>query len=142
MYKEYAEIIDTARPDVFVMENVVGIGSAKSLGGELIYPKIIERLKYLKDSPSKDDEIKYELFSLVMRKDELDVMNDKHFKITASNFGVPQHRSFIIIIGVRADKSHKIPKDFILDRKKFPSPSVKDTIETLPAIRSYIQSIR
>ncbi|HAS22710.1 MAG TPA: DNA (cytosine-5-)-methyltransferase, partial [Idiomarina loihiensis] len=41
LYKEYLNVLSIAKPDVFIMENVRGILSAK-VNGSTIFPKILE----------------------------------------------------------------------------------------------------
>ncbi|MDN4728721.1 DNA cytosine methyltransferase [Vibrio parahaemolyticus] len=42
LYKEYLKVLSIAQPDVFVMENVRGILSAK-IDGEIMFPRILKR---------------------------------------------------------------------------------------------------
>ena len=44
LYKEYLKVLSLAQPDVFVMENVRGILSAK-VNGELMFPNILRDLR-------------------------------------------------------------------------------------------------
>jgi len=140
LYKEYSNVIDMARPDLFIMENVDGIGSAKLADGSTIFPKILERLTYLVDTPNKEDKQIYRLFPLLAHQDNrlLPASEEKDFLVLASDFGVPQKRKRVVIIGIRADL---VNEDFscpVMNSSKADSPSLVETLSSLPAIRSYI----
>lgn len=104
LYKEYLKVLSIAQPDVFVMENVRGILSAK-VDGEVMFPRILKDLR----APGRITKIatpRYKVFSLVV-----DTENDNNptysdpsdFLIKAENYGVPQARHRVILLGVRAD---------------------------------------
>jgi DNA (cytosine-5)-methyltransferase 1 len=140
LYKEYANVIAMARPDLFIMENVDGIGSAKLADGSTIFPKILERLTYLVDTPTEEDEQIYRLFPVLAHQDKrlLPASEEKDFLVLASDFGVPQKRKRVVIIGIRADL---VNEDFscpVMNSSKTDSPSLVETLSSLPAIRSYI----
>lgn len=89
LYKEYLKIIKKFKPTVFVMENVKGLNTAK-VGGKLILPRI------LKDLRSSG----YTLHSLTSSNvQEAELVDD--FLVKADQFGIPQSRHRVIIIGVR-----------------------------------------
>ena len=143
LYKEYADIIEKARPDLFVMENVSGIGSAKLANGSRIFPEIIKRLEYLKENPTPKDKKKYHIYSLVVKKDnfvgsEKDP-TDKDYLINAVDFGVPQARKRVILLGINAEHDSDNSLSMIMDPQKAPdAPSIGETIGSLPPIRSSI----
>lgn len=144
LYKEYADIIATARPDIFVMENVAGIGSAKLANGKKIFPEIIKRLKYLNENPNtEEDEKKYHIYSLVTNKDNFvgtdDDPSDKDFAINAADFGVPQARKRVILLGINAEHDQDESLKLIMDSGIL-GPSVEETIDSLPKIRSSIST--
>ncbi|EOD80724.1 Modification methylase [Grimontia indica] len=104
LYKEYLKVISIAKPDVFVMENVRGILSAK-IDDEVMFPRILKDLR----SPGRVTKIatpRYKIFSLVV---DTENANDPHycdpsdFLIKAEKYGVPQARHRVILLGVRAD---------------------------------------
>ncbi len=68
LYKEYLEVICLAKPDIFVMENVRGILTAK-VNGQVMFPQILEDLRS-PGSVTKHKKIpKYKVFSLVVDAD-------------------------------------------------------------------------
>lgn len=83
LFESYVRILEHYMPKMFVFENVTGLLSAK-VGGEAILPKVIKALgKHytLLDDPTR-------------------------IVFNTSNYGVPQIRKRIILIGIRKDISH------------------------------------
>jgi DNA (cytosine-5)-methyltransferase 1 len=101
LYKEYLEIIKKYKPAVFVMENVKGILSS-SPTGKPIFDQILSDLK----NPD-ERELKYNLYSLSNAPRSTDmfgpVFNARDFIIRAEDYGVPQARHRVILLGVRSD---------------------------------------
>jgi len=91
LYQEYLRIIKKHSPAIFVMENVKGLLSAK-VDGEKVF-----------DWMKKDLKIngKYKIHSFVREVEE-----DKDFLIRSEEFGVPQKRHRVILLGVRGDYKH------------------------------------
>lgn len=133
LYKEYLKVLSTAKPDAFVMENVRGILSAK-IKGELIFPQILEDLR----SPQRVTKIatpKYKVFSFVMQaKDPQNPIYEdpSDFLIKSENYGVPQTRHRVILLGVR-DDIEKVPD--ILNQFTRQS-TVEEVLGDLPKLRS------
>jgi DNA (cytosine-5)-methyltransferase 1 len=148
LYKEYADVIKRARPDLFVMENVSGIGSAKLANGVRIFPEIIKRLEYLKEDPGPEkDKEEYHIYSFVTEKGEFSGSeknpSDKDFVINAAHFGVPQERRRVILLGINVEHDRDQSLPFIMDSTKAPSaPSIAETISSLPKIRSSISTAK
>ncbi|WP_082859465.1 DNA (cytosine-5-)-methyltransferase [Microbulbifer sp. Q7] len=143
LYKEYADVIEKARPDLFVMENVSGIGSAKLANGSRIFPEIIKRLEYLKENPTPKDKKKYHIYSLVVSKENFigteDKPTDKDYLVNAVDFGVPQARKRVILLGINAEHDTENSLSMIMDPNEAPlAPSISETIGSLPPIRSSI----
>ena len=123
LYEEYLKVIAVFSPDIFIMENVRGILSART-GADAppgsVINRIIEDIKNpgvamksdakfmgelaeLKVTPTNAD---YRLFSFVN-----DGQNPRDFLIKSEDYGVPQARHRMIICGIRSD---------IVDKKGFP----------------------
>jgi len=140
LYKEYADTILKAQPDLFIMENVSGIGSAKLANGELIFPKIIKRLEYLKDQPKEGDTKVYHIYSLVKRPSDFvgteDTPSEADFLVRATDFGVPQDRRRVILLGIRAEHDPDNSMNLTMSARKLLAPSIGETISSLPRIRS------
>jgi DNA (cytosine-5)-methyltransferase 1 len=131
LYREYLKIIADHRPPVFVMENVKGLLSAK-VSGESVLNKILRDLSNPKLSfGSKANGLKYRLFSLSEKGDFKDDADPKSFLVKAEQYGVPQARHRMFIVGIRSDL--KIEPE-VLEQKT--APSVRDIIGNLPKIRS------
>ena len=88
LFESYVRILEYYRPKFFVFENVTGLLSAK-VNGKAIFPQIIEALGKL-----------YK----VVDKPELLVHN-------TADYGVPQIRKRVIIMGVRKDIKRKSAMD-------------------------------
>lgn len=80
LFESYVKVLEYYRPKIFVFENVTGLFSAK-VKGKLVFPQIINSLGRLYNVTSDPETI---LFN-------------------AANYGVPQVRKRIILIGIRKD---------------------------------------
>lgn len=133
LYKEYLKVISIAQPDVFVMENVRGILTAK-VGNEVMFPRILKDLK----NPQRVTKIstpRYKIFSLVKKADDEtnpSYGDNSDFLIKAEDFGVPQSRHRVILLGIR-DDIDSLP-DIL--KKIEPQTTVQQVIDDLPNLRS------
>ncbi|WP_047541376.1 DNA cytosine methyltransferase [Methylotenera versatilis] len=136
LYKEYLEIIQKYKPTVFVMENVKGILSSK-VNGKKVFHEILSDLsnpdEALQQNPSG---FKYKIYSLVVPAYYETGMDAATFKandfvIKAEEFGIPQARHRVILLGVR-DDLRKLPAQL----EKAPTVKVSDVIKALPTLRS------
>lgn len=138
LYKEYLRIIAVHHPAVFVMENVKGLLSSK-LAGEKMFDLI---KRDLRDPTSIFPEIEspgYRIFSLTT--DPTDYENghplynkDTDYLIRTEEYGVPQKRHRVILLGIRDDIS--VLTEILKKRDKI--ISLADVIGDLPKIRSGI----
>lgn len=131
LYREYLRIIADHLPPVFVMENVKGLLSATVEGVSMI-TRIVSDL----EDPSKAlggrwSGLHYNLYSLVEEEEPGGEIDPRIFVVRAEEFGVPQARHRMFIVGVRSDleirPSLLKPQD---------APSVREMIGDLPRIRS------
>ncbi|WP_290434355.1 DNA cytosine methyltransferase, partial [Aeromonas caviae] len=107
LYKEYLRIIQKNRPDIFVMENVKGILSSK-INGDFIFHQILRDLaspNVALDMP--DDGLRYKIVSLVNDEvfqdgDDPKLLDAKKFIIQAEEYGIPQARHRVILLGIRS----------------------------------------
>lgn len=120
LFESYIKVVDRYRPKVIVFENVEGLLSAIPTGEKItdLIRKAFDDIGY----EIIDDLRKFSLFNL-------------------SEFGIPQNRKRIIIIGVRRDiisiDYQAILRDFyitIAEQMKEPMKTVYDAIADLPAI--------
>ena len=145
LYLEYLKIISKFQPQVFVMENVKGMLSAK-IDGHLIFDTIRKDLqnpfKTTRVSPEKNKEKhEYKIYSFVSKTDIPDLLNnnkklDPHdFIIRMENYGLPQARHRVILLGVREDIATNFDKFQPLEISTN-KPTVKDVTSDLPKLRS------
>lgn len=131
LYREYLKIIVDHKPPVFVMENVKGLLSA-SVKGEPVIQRILRDLTHPKSAFGKaDNGLTYRLYSL-SEKGEFSIgANPASFLVKAEEYGIPQARHRIFIVGVRSDIDIK---PGVLRKKE--APSVRSIIGSLPRLRS------
>lgn len=133
LYKEYLKIIIDHRPPVFVMENVKGILSAK-VNGKLVIQKIVNDLSSpIKAITRKRNGLAYRLYSLSKDGELSGEINPKDFIVKSEEYGVPQARHRMFIIGIRSDINVQLGK---LETKK--SSSIQQVIGCMPKVRSGI----
>lgn len=122
LYKEYLEILKRFQPSVFVMENVKGLLSAGH-GGQGMMQRILNdlRLGGL-----------YDIRSLVVEGDDLE---PKDFVIQAEEYGIPQRRHRVILVGLRRG----IHSASLAPLTRTPKvQTVSAAIHDLPPIRSRV----
>ena len=131
LYKHYLRIIAKHRPTVFVMENVKGLLSA-TRNGVGMFERILEDLQHA----GCDSKQTYDVFSLVQPIDGEafweEEQNADRFIIKAEEFGIPQARHRVIILGV----SRTLRADRVCLTRHPSRITVKDVIDDLPPIRS------
>lgn len=115
MYKEYRRILSIIRPKMFIFENVLGLLTMKN---DLGTPVIEDVEKSFQDFSDFDDDLEYTIHKKVLN---------------AQDFGVPQSRERVFLVGIR--------KDLNFDQDwRFPEPlrtrpiTVKDAISDLPSL--------
>lgn len=125
LFREYIRILGKVRPRAFVMENVKGILSS-SVAGQRIFDLVTRDLQ---DAAGPES---YRLFSL--SADNSEIRPD--YVLRAEDFGIPQARHRVIIVGVRNDiAQHLSPTHLKLRRADRPI-TVQEAIGDLPALRS------
>jgi DNA (cytosine-5)-methyltransferase 1 len=106
LYEKYLRILAVHRPPVFVMENVKGMLSA-TVNEAGIFRKIRDDLADPLPAVPEADQTRalgYRLFSLVTSNaDPLGEIPPEEFIVRAEDYGVPQARHRVILLGVRAD---------------------------------------
>lgn len=131
LYKEYLKIIIDHHPPVFVMENVKGLLSAR-VNDELVINRIFSDLSNPKAAMGNDSNgLGYKLFSLSADKIPDDEVDPRLFLVRSEQYGVPQSRHRMFIVGVRTDINVR-PRQL---RRQEP-PTLLQTIGDLPPIRS------
>lgn len=138
LYKEYLRIIQKYKPSVFVMENVKGILTA-SVGGQNIFHTILNDLSdpdVALGEPASGFGYKIHSlssatsFSKSTASESIDVHD---FILKAEEYGIPQARHRVILLGVREDITHGPAQ---IKRVLPPSSFVRDAIWSMPKLRS------
>jgi len=131
LYQHYLKIIADHKPPVFVMENVKGMLSS-TIKGKLIINKIIRDLK----NPIGNGGLRYKLYSFARKPRGLHPFNGLEFEasdfvIRTEDYGIPQSRHRVIILGVRADI--KVEPETLYKKTQ---QKLRDVISDIPPIRS------
>jgi DNA (cytosine-5)-methyltransferase 1 len=126
LYREYIRILGHLRPIAFVMENVKGILSAR-VEEQLIFQRI---LKDLRCAGGERDS--YVIIPLGLSG----ASNSPHV-LRSEDFGVPQHRHRVILLGLRADVAPDSEEhaETILRRANHQA-DVRSVLGDMPRLRS------
>lgn len=138
LYVEYLQILADHRPAVFIMENVKGLLSA-TLNNRRIFERMLEDLQspqkaLLREGRSisrKNGEVNYKIYSLV-KPDSGGQSDLRDFIVKMEQFGIPQARHRLILVGVRDDLGNVVPEPL----QEEETVSASDVLSSLPALRS------
>lgn len=132
LFREYIRVLDKLRPAAFVMENVKGMLSS-TVKSRLVFEMLMEDLSSL----GTGLETLYELRAIRVEDGQatlVKALKPKDFIVRSEDFGVPQRRHRVIIVGIRSDLVAGI------EQAKISVPearrTVEDVIGNLPALRS------
>ena len=136
LYREYLRILHKAKPAIFVMENVKGILSAR-VGGRQVFHDILVDLTDPGKALGEGTGLQYTIHSLVMPvkfEPGMDPksINAKDFIIQAEDYGIPQARHRVILLGVRKEMGYEGRHRLT----KVPQLNVRTALEDLPHLRS------
>jgi len=141
LYEEYLKIIATHSPAVFVFENVKGILSSKAGvrdGQRAMFDQIRSDLERpgiaLANSHAASVDLRYRIYSLVVPTLEGKTLRPNDYVLKCENYGIPQCRHRVILLGVRSDID--VVPGLIPDTDD--APNVKHMIGDLPRLRSTI----
>lgn len=111
LFNDFVEIVRKVKPEGFVMENVPGILTMR-----------------------KGDAIK----EIISTFEEIGYNVNKPFKLTAEEYGVPQKRKRVFIVGTLRNVKIAPPKSlFSLDNENLPNPiTVREAIGGLPELKT------
>ena len=117
LFESFAAVVDRFKPKIFVFENVQGILSATP-GNTPVLERIYEAFA----------EIGY-----IIRAPH----DQKNSLFNANDFGVPQNRKRVIIIGIKQNSNLSLESiyDAIEEQKVDIKPNLKDAIAYLPKIQ-------
>ena len=138
LYKEYLRILSEHRPPVFIMENVKGLLSSK-VGSDTIFKEMLDDLREPSAafSERRNSRTRYVLFPMVREQIEFPFVvpdfDPGDFVIKCEDFGIPQSRHRVIILGLREDiADQQVPALKPLGRQ-IPA---SDVLKSLPRLRS------
>lgn len=143
LYKQYLRILAIHNPPIFVMENVKGLLSARATDNP-IFGKILKDLKdpvtaFLADGGpiNKISECPgYTIFSFTTKpkgksNNGEPLFEHSDFIIRSENYGIPQTRHRVILLGIRNNIESK--PNLLKSSKKVP---LKKVLNNLPRLRS------
>jgi DNA (cytosine-5)-methyltransferase 1 len=138
LYQEYIRILDRLRPAAFVMENVKGMLSSSVDGENLIFDQVLKDLRGAEHGSER-----YRLIALTPRSRKQVHFGSfrpkaADFVIRAEDFGVPQARHRVIIVGLRADLAADLPDTSLADVmvRHTLKTTVGHVLEGMPKLRS------
>lgn len=135
LYREYLDIIREFAPPVFVMENVKGLLSSTNEGRGMF-----ELIKDDLENPvGRDGPLHYEIHSVVEDKYP-NVLLPRDFIIKSEEYGVPQKRHRVILLGVRTDLVDGLTIGKL--EKAEALVTVGDALRGIPPLRSGISPTR
>jgi DNA (cytosine-5)-methyltransferase 1 len=136
LYQEYLRVIERHWPSVFIMENVPGLLST-NMNGKPMFDVIKNDLRDPCRALKTADHAEYDgyrLYSLVEHQKQIDIWGDidaKDFVVKSEEYGIPQARHRIVVIGVRSDIQND-PEILMREQVR----TVEDVIGDLPKLRS------
>lgn len=139
LYLEYLRILAKHQPPVFVMENVKGLLSAKA-NGHSMFEYILSDLQapaaVFKNYSNKNS-FKYKICSLVTKPQiHSDDLCSSHlpadYVVKCEQFGIPQARHRVILLGIREDFAEAMPNILTPEAPV----CTEDVLTGLPELRS------
>lgn len=139
LYKEYLRIIRDRQPTVFVMENVKGILSSK-VNDQRIFSSILQDLSDPHRALHTGSGKQYRIYSLATGAsfgpgDDVDQIDPKTFILKAEDYGIPQARHRVILLGI-CTESLPASANLVTLRKEPDRVSVGQALGSLPRLRS------
>lgn len=136
LFREYIRVLDKLRPAAFVMENVKGMLSS-AVDSRLVFEMLMEDLSTV---GSRRGQL-YELTAVHVKDGQATLRSPSQpsdFVVRAEEFGVPQRRHRVIIVGIRSDVARGVANTSIaIDTTR---TTVRDAIGDLSKLRSGLSS--
>jgi DNA (cytosine-5)-methyltransferase 1 len=132
LFREYIRVLDRLRPAAFVMENVKGMLSS-TVESRQVFEMLMEDLSSLGTGHGH----KYELRAIRVENGKANLQeaaSPSDFIVRAEDFGVPQRRHRVIIVGIRSDLMGKASRAQITVSRT--GRTVSDAIGRMPAFCS------
>lgn len=117
MYQEYRRILSISQPKVFIFENVLGLLTMKNDNGNNVIEDVKASFENMDDFTNA---VGYNI--------ETKILNSK-------DFGVPQNRERVFIVGIRKDLDIKEKWRFPVELEGSPL-TIKDAISDLPELNN------
>lgn len=144
LYREYLHVIAEHSPAVFVMENVKGMLSS-SVDGKSIFQKILSDLqaphRAVRGGTKKKNRHTYKIYSLVRpansrpERPSRDTLDPHGYIVRCEQYGIPQARHRVILLGVRNDLDDGNPA-VLVSLPDSLKPTVADVLGGMPKLRS------
>jgi DNA (cytosine-5)-methyltransferase 1 len=141
LYQQYLNVIQQFHPSIFVMENVRGILSCRLDQGHIIDQILADLASPDAASNSEGKKYNYTIHSLVADTSyepgmDASSLNLHNFVVQCEQYGIPQARHRVILVGIREDISRSLPK-------LIPSNTVSvwDAIGDMPRVRSGLSRV-
>lgn len=136
LYRQYLRILSVHEPPAFVMENVKGLLSSQ-VGGNEIFQQMLDDLRHPGTVTRKGRKggACYSLYSFTAREGtNVDrAYEPQDFILKCEDFGVPQTRHRVVILGVREDLAQPVMPVLQLHGKCITARAV---LQGLPRLRS------
>lgn len=135
---QYLRILEAVKPKMFLFENVKGILSMKEIfyktdeNGNIVYKEVKKHRgnhEYVRKEPLVDHYGELVMDKLAEEFDRIGY-SIEHKTMLATDFGVPQNRERVFIIGIRKDLDIK----WNFPEGKGPLYSIEDAISDLPFV--------
>jgi len=134
LFREYIRVLDRLRPAAFVMENVKGMLSS-TIESRMVFEMLMEDLTSLGTGHAHH----YELRAIRLSDGKATLLEPKQpsdFIVRSEDFGVPQRRHRVIIVGIRSDLANRMSGASIPVTGT--RRTVGETIGNMPPLRSGI----
>jgi DNA (cytosine-5)-methyltransferase 1 len=136
LYRQYLRILAVHQPPVFIMENVKGLVSSQ-VKGKRIFRQILDDLRCpggVVRAQGKSS-ARYRLYSLVAKDGGLAHQPEEpsEFVVRCEDYGIPQARHRVIILGVREDIDNSATPAL---RPHGESVTTRAVLNGLPRLRS------
>jgi len=134
LFREYIRVLDRLRPAAFVMENVKGMLSS-TIESRMVFEMLMEDLTSLGTGHAHH----YELRAIRVSEGRARLQEPgqpSDFIVRAEDFGAPQRRHRVIVVGIRSDLANRVTGVSVPVAGS--RRTVGDTIGNLPHVRSGI----